>query len=553
MVYHKNVFRNYSSRDRILTSALAGFIILTLLVSGIQSLIYKSKIADKDDVYTEGLVGELNILNPLFTDFSAINRDISYLIFSGLTKYNPDKKTFEPDLANFTVNDDSTIYTFTLKDDLEWQDGEPVTIDDVLFTYKTVAQDPAFTNNLLKESLAGVEVENTAVNEIQFRLTKPNAFFISITDLGILPKHLYKDIPINEIGYELDKNRTNLLIGTGPYKFEKLESLNKDMTRVSLKYNKKYYDGKPKIKQLRFFIFPDTDTLFNNIDSLNGIPHLAYEQKDRVDNKKFKIQEYILPQYTAIFLNTESPLLADDDVRNAFRLATNKRQLSIDMPSKQIIGKPFFQFEVINEIGEVDIPAVMKILRNNGWYKNEDGILVNDSNEPMQLNLMVQNYENNLQKQADTDKVVNHIIDSYKEIGVQINVERYDTDTFNRLLSQKSYDMVLFGHDLGNNLDSFAFWHSSQTGDGGSNLSNYKNIALDSMLEKLRSTSNIDRRNEILLSINQELAESAPAIFLYTEKNLFAFDNKVKKRKLFDAYTYPTDRFYDVQSWELGK
>ncbi len=97
--------------------------------------------------YTEGLIGQPQYINPILastnTDFSITN-----LVFSGLTKYNQEGELIGDLSARWEIAPGSKKYTFYLKDDLYWHDGEPVTSDDVIFTVESI-QHPDYQGNLV--------------------------------------------------------------------------------------------------------------------------------------------------------------------------------------------------------------------------------------------------------------------------------------------------------------------------------------------------------------------------------------------------------------------
>lgn len=149
-------------------------------------------------VYTEGLVGKITNLNPLLAR-SAADRDISRLIFSGLTRYNPSTGEIEEDLATYTLSSDKRVYSFILRDNLFWHDGEPLTVDDVIYTYKIVLQNPYFHNRFLQEAFRDIEIERISDKELRFSLATPYAFFLANVTTGILPKHILNLVPIEDL------------------------------------------------------------------------------------------------------------------------------------------------------------------------------------------------------------------------------------------------------------------------------------------------------------------------------------------------------------------
>ncbi|MCH7975051.1 MAG: ABC transporter substrate-binding protein, partial [Bacteroidetes bacterium] len=116
-------------------------------------------------------------------------RDLTALVYSGLLKATPDGGLV-PDLAkSYTISNDGLNYTFVLRDDITFHDGEPITIDDILFTIEKT-QDPTLKSPK-RANWDGVAVTKINGQKIQFILRQPYAPFLENTTLGILPRHLW--------------------------------------------------------------------------------------------------------------------------------------------------------------------------------------------------------------------------------------------------------------------------------------------------------------------------------------------------------------------------
>jgi ABC-type transport system substrate-binding protein len=259
----------------------------------------------------------------------------------------------------------------------------------------------------------------------------------------------------------------------------------------------------------------------------------------------------MLPTYTAIFLNMDREIVKDKIIRNALRDGADKATISEVLPSKQIIAKPFFQYENIENIGKADFRSIRNDLEYAGWELNSDGIYEKDEKE-LKIDMVVPVFTATDRKNIDTQRLVEHLTNTYSEIGIKLVSSYYEGETFAAILASKNYDAILYGHNLGNNLDTYSFWHSSQGGKDGFNLSNYKNVAVDNLLEILRKSPDPEKRKEIILDLNAKITEDNPAIFLYTEKHIFAFDNKIKNRKILSHYAFTSDRFYDINQWQFS-
>ncbi len=290
-------------------------------------------------VYTEGVVGRLTTLNPLLARSSA-DRDVSQLIFSGLTRFNPVSGQIEGDLATHTLSSDRLTYTFTLKDNIFWHDGEPVTADDVIYTYKVVLQNPYFKNTFLRGAFKDVDIQRLSDHEVIFVLKQPYTFFLTNVTVGILPKHILNLVPIENLE-QSDFNQNP--VGSGPFEFVSLENKPSE-SRVVLKRFEKYHMDGPYIDSVVFRIFPDEGGLLANVNSLTAVKDYDAQNSAHALNDRFRVLEYSLPQYVAAFLNTQSPILSVPKVRFGFLLATDKEAILKELGGgNEIVDTPILE------------------------------------------------------------------------------------------------------------------------------------------------------------------------------------------------------------------
>ena len=169
----------------------------------------------------EGIVGSPRFINPLLA-ISDADRDLSSLVFSGLLRANADG-TLAPDLAEkYEISPDGLVYTVTLKNNVQFQDGEPLTVDDVIFTIEKT-KDPDIKSPMRAE-WDRVTVEKVSENVVSFHLPKPYYPFVENLTLGIIPKNLWKNETVEEFTFSL-KNINP--IGSGPFKIDKIIKNNK--------------------------------------------------------------------------------------------------------------------------------------------------------------------------------------------------------------------------------------------------------------------------------------------------------------------------------------
>jgi ABC-type transport system substrate-binding protein len=162
-------------------------------------------------VYREGTIGRPSSINPL-TARTQADRDLVALVFSGLVAIGPDG-TYRPDLASsWTADADGKTWTFTIRPDARWHDGEPVTSSDVVYTVD-VLKSPGYAGPL---AASWREVSVTAVDAltVTFELTTPIGGFLQAATIGLLPAHLLSETPIETLA---DDPFSVQPVGAGPF------------------------------------------------------------------------------------------------------------------------------------------------------------------------------------------------------------------------------------------------------------------------------------------------------------------------------------------------
>lgn len=541
--------KSFSTKERWVAGAF-----LVVFLGSLFSLVFQSFFTfntNQSKTYTEGIVGEITHLNPVFTEFSEADADISSLIFSGLVKYNPQTATFDEDLASHTLSEDKLTYTFTLKNDVFWQDGEPVTADDVYYTFAEVIQSPDFSNILLKSNFDGVKIEEVNSRTVTFTLNSVNSFFFTSLTVGLLPKHILGDTPVAD----LDQNDFNKMpIGTGPYAVEEPYSMNGDgSSSVTLTANDKYYGEKPNLETLRFVAYPTISDLIANRSTWHGAARIKESMLKDMDLTDLVSYEYELPQYTALFFNTDSPFLTKNKTRLGISKGINKEEIIEAIGGAKQIDTPLLELNQEEWINKWNKEESMGALFDTGWAMQEGQTYrTNEDGTVLTLRLIRRDFSGVNEPQEEVAKKTAELIQTQlAAVGVQVNIEAYPADELSEKIRTRDYDMLLYGQSLGYNLDTFAYWHSSQATEAGFNLSNYQNPTADLLIEKIRGTFDNSEREELLKKLATTIAEDVPAVFLYTPTFYYLVDAKVEGIE-FQKLALPKDRLSNITEWELN-
>lgn len=494
---------------------------------------------DFGGTYTEGVVGKINQLNPLFVKGGETNGDIGSLIFSGLTKLDGNRKPM-PDIASFwKVSQGGTVYTFYLKPNIFWQDGQLLTADDVVFTFEKI-QDPD-TQSPFYSLWNDVKVERVDKNIVRFTLPNPYSPFLTLTSQGIVPKHILENIPSSNLA--VTKFNTQP-VGTGPFRFQFLKET-KQNQELDLEANPMFYPQKPYLEKVIFKTYQSEDELWNayvkkEIDGVGGISPEKIQ-----DLKNINYFEFFLPRYIALFFNQKNAVLKDQEIRKALSLAVDKDGIVKDVSGSIKVSGPLPP-GYLGHKSYKDKPNLKKakeILEFLGWKLGKEGAR-EKSGKKLKLTLVAPESKE-LQKVAFTIK------SQLEQLGILIDLKVIPSQNFSSdYLRPRNYDLLLFGQSLGPDPDVFNFWHSTQKDDPGLNFSYFDDKAVDNYLESGRSTSNLKERIENYQKFQDTLKEKIPAVFLYNPVYVYitpAGIRNIKIPKMVDS----SNRFYNINEWYI--
>ncbi len=547
-----SIIKRFSATEKlILTILIIISLISSLLIANKVNNLFMTPVTAKGGSLTEGVVGLPRSINPVLA-FTDVDRDLSTLIYSGLLKYDNGKLI--GDLAeSYSISNDGLVYDFILKNNIRFHDGIPLTSDDVEFTIQKI-QDSVLKSPK-RADWANVTVKKINDREIQFILKQPYSPFITNTTVGILPKHIWKNVNADQFifsQYNIEP------IGTGPYK---LESIVRDSGGIPQYYNlisfNKYYDKEAYIDSITIYFYPNEKEVIDaykagSIESLAGIsPQEAV--KIASTTPEVKIMSTPLPRIFGVFFNqNNAPVLANKEIRQALDMSLDK-----DRIVKEVLSGYGISIDSPLPIGIVNSTSsnqnnnkdlAKDLLKKNGWTLNNSGVLEKKDKKTTQtLEFSIATADTPEFKQA-----AEIIKTEWESIGAKVTVKVFEYgDLSQNIIKTRKYDSLLFGEFIGKDLDLYAFWHSSQRNSPGLNVSMYANSKVDKLLEDARTTPDENYRHNIFESFQKIIQDDIPAIFLYSPKYIYIIPNKLKGVE-FGPITNPSDRWYEVNKWYIN-
>lgn len=541
-------FPKYLSRREYLAMVVLvlGFLVGAVFL-GTRLVLAKMKVVPSSGgEYVEGLVGNPQYINPILAQTNDVDMDLSSLIFSGLFKHNENGE-FTPDLADkFEISDDKKIYTIYLKDNLYWQDGEILSASDVVFTVSLI-QDPLFKSPLYS-SFRGVLVEKVDDKTVRFKLDEAYVPFLGMLTFGILPEHLWYDVPAqsaNLAEYNIKP------VGSGPFEFKSFTKDKSGNIKIyTLVRNDKFYGQKSFLDKLVFKFYPDFPTAIDALQNKNieGISFVPREYVDSIQSKKIKKYFLSLPQYTAIFFDQKNnEFLKDDSVRKALAMGIDKEKLVQEVLGQEgeAINGPILPGYVgySSEIkkNNFDLAAASELLDKAGFKLGDDG-LRKKGEAVLKISLTTVD-------RPEYSAAAEIVKKSWEALGVQVDLQIISGARIQReIIKPRSYEALMLGTIVGFDPDPFPFWHSSRVEDPGLNLSLYANRNVDKLLEEARQEGNPEERAKKYIEFQNILADDVPAIFLYSPRYIYVVGEEVRGINV-ETINIPSDRFAGVLNW----
>ncbi len=511
--------------------------------------------------YREGIVGEPRFVNPVLSPANDADRDLVRLLFAGLMRYTPDGR-LEPDLAlQVAISPDGKTYTFTLRENLLWHDGVPLSAEDVLYTI-SIIQNPEYRSPI-RVSWQGIRVETPDPRTV--KMTLPNAYapFLETATLGILPKHVWEKIPAKNFSLA-DVNVKP--VGAGPYRFLKFQKDRTGRVRIfeleAVRGNAKA----PYLAKLTLRFYPTEEEAIAGLNrgEVDGISFVSAQNRERLRRPSaLALHAIRLPRYYAVFFNqSQSRALAEKPVRQALNIATNRAELieKVIQGEGTALASPILP-GLLGHAPNITPPPfsieeASRVLEAAGWRDaNGDGfrekVFVSGTGKKRKEETVPLEFTLTTAQSADLIQVGTLVKETWGKLGAKVSLEVAGLGEIQtNAIRPRRYQALLFGEVTAIDPDPFPFWHSSQKKDPGLNLALYGSKTVDKLLEEARQTADPNVRAAKYAEFQRQLAEDLPAIFLYSPHYLYPVSKHIKGIET-TLIAEPSQRFADIANWYI--
>jgi len=508
-------FSRLNELNRFVAGASLAFILSTLP----QTLVAKSESESNSQTLRMGIGGEPSSLDPQLAT-GAPARQVFKGLFEGLVVESTSGEYIKPGIAkSWSVSPDKLTYTFHLRNDAKWSNGDKITADDFLASYKRVLSPkfPAQQKQMFymienaerfvsgkETNFANVGIHKKDDLTLELKLERPTPYFLNL----IANQYVWDVVP--EKVFEKNKNaaamsdgswaRPENIVTDGPFELSEL----KHDQRITLEKSKNYWD-KDSVKLDKVELYPISDSgaeeLLYRTGKLDITSTLPLSKIDKY--RRENLAALHMSPYAGIFflrLNTTTPQLSDKRVREALYLAIDRdalvqKVMNGGQSPAYTLTYPSFAGYNLTSSGKLDVEKARKLLADAG-YENGVGF------PPTEL---VYNTNPNVAAISEAIQAM-----WLQNLGVHINLRNEELAVFQTDVKNKNYQIARGGWtaDYDDQLSFLEIFRS----DNPNNMTGWSNKEYDSLLTQARKTTDSADRNLIYSKMERILIDEVPVL-----------------------------------------
>jgi peptide/nickel transport system substrate-binding protein len=449
----------------------------------------------------------------------------------GLLSFDWDKLEYRPAMAADMprVSQDGKTYTFTLRNDLIWSDGSPVTVDDFQFAWDNASKKENDFVNL--DQLAEIASYRTSdQNTIEITLNEPKARDVAlgtVNTIGPIPKKVWENKPWNDTSANPEILNPSVVLG--PYKVQEY----KIAERGAFAPVSTYPGGQPKIPEIEILPGQQPTVAYEALKSgranyASNIPPAQYEEAR--SNPNLNMVEWTAANavYRALEFNTKRPFLSDERVREALSRAVSRDDI-LDVAEGGLATPQYSFIQPTNtkwsnpnvEKYDLDLDHARQLLQDAG-YQLQNGQLIGSDGQPVKLQVLYPT------SSAPRAKIATYLQQQYKQLGINVEVKGLDFNAFtDQVNNKKDFDISLATYG-GGSLDPELGPRAQLITGGQQNVTGFSNPQVDELFKQGASELDETRRKQIYDQIQQIVNAEIPSHYLYALKAFSPVSKKVQ-------------------------
>ena len=479
----------------------------------------------------EGAFTDIRTMNSMLSSDTASNQVIG-LMFDGLLNSKKDGSlvgALATDVPKPSA--DGLTYTFKLRSGLKWTDGQPITSDDVKFTY-SLAYDPAYKDFAsprrgdLSKYIASIDTPDPQT--VIIKTTQVYApFLASHGSYGILPKHILGSLDGKAMN-TADFN-SNPAVSNGAFKFVNWQK----GQQVTMARNDGYWAGKPYLDNWVYKVLPDSVAVTNQLKTgeidIGPVDPSAFDTLKVVNT--VGLQEFPVPSFTfyAYQLDpSKSQLFQDKAVRQALLYALDRNSMNQAIyfghatAANSVEPPTSWAYKATPQVVyPFDKAKAESLLDGAGWAKGSDGIRAKNG---VKLKFTMITNAGNKQRESS----LTYMQQAWHDIGVDATPSLIQfPQLVSQIVSIRTFDVFLVGFNWSVDPDEAPLFHSRNTAPGGFNGADFKNDQVDSILDQALVTLDQAKRKDLYFQFQDIMSDLVPAPILNFAHGIWGVNTRV--------------------------
>ncbi len=449
----------------------------------------------------------------------------------GLIMFNWDKLQYEPGMAKDLpkVSNGGKTYTFTLRDDVKWSDGSPVTVDDFLFAWENASKkENAWVGWDQTQDVESFKAPDKSTIEVTLKQAKPGDVGLGLANLiSPVPSKVWKGKPWNDPTANPEILTPSVVMG--PYKIQEF----KIAERAVLTAIDTYFYGKPKIQRIEFVPAGQPTVVFEMLRSgkANWVPQLPPALfKDAKADPNINAFNWTAANagYRLLQFNLARPVFKDKAFREALSRSLNRADM-IDVAEEGLGTAQYSFITPANtkwtnpnvEKYDFDVAKAKQLLEQAGYKKQGDKLIGKDG-QPVKIQVI---YPTTSSPRA---KIATYMQQQYKDLGIELEVKGVDFNAYTDTVSKRQDFDIALGSYGGGDIDPDLSSKAQLISDGQQNRQTYGNPKVDDLFKQGQNELDEAKRKQIYNDIQKLVADDLPSFYLYSYQSPTAASKKVQ-------------------------
>jgi peptide/nickel transport system substrate-binding protein len=429
-----------------------------------------------------------------------------------------------------TVSADGRTFIFTLRDDLKWSDGSPLSVADFQFAYEQASRDDNHYVQLdIMQEIAAFRTPDRRSIEVGLKEARPRDVALGIVNVvGPIPKHIWNGRSWTDTAANPEILNPSVVLG--PFRVQDFKIAERGVfTPVDT-----YPSGKPRVPRVEILANQQPTVAYESLKSgranwVHSLPPAQYQ--DARANPDLDVREWTAANaaYRAVEFNLSRPFTGDKRVRQALAYAINRADL-LDL-AEQGLATPQYSFvQPTNQRWvntsvdryEFDLARARQLFQDAG-YVVRNGQLIGKDGQPLgKLQVLYPT------SSTPRGKIAAYLQQQYKQLGIEVEVKGLDFNAYTeQVQNRRDFDISLAAYG-GGSLDPDLGPKAQLISNGQQNVTGYANPQVDELFKQAASELDPTKRKQLYDQIQTLVNADLPSHYLYALKAIDAFSKKVQ-------------------------